>query len=762
MQQIMKNISKFILAFAALALASVSCVKEEAHEPGPKDVEGCYGVYFPSQEATGDHVLTPLDPTVAEFTVARKNTSGAIEVPYTISGDTDVITGGKIAFADGQSETTLTLEFPTSKTGTKYAVSVTIDDEQYVSHYGDGTISFDYSVMRVEYKYFMNPKTNEPAQITFAQSWWDETHIIKLKYYEVDGVRYCTTETLDTDGKGFWNTKDGVEWSLIWYTNIKDNDGRQIIEIPAQYTGYHHSNYDADVYVYDYYHYWKDLRGEDVGTFPEFAKKYGADYTYPLSYYDGNGGFYLIPMYYYMTGIGGWSVGEVDMVGIAEGYVRVDYTLEVEADYTHEGALPLYFGVGADVATLAIAAFEGELSPAQVKNKMAEMEAGSVEGVVEISTEEFEEDEDGLFYGATEIQFEKTSLYTIAVLAKDKDGNVQESASVVANVIAAADEEDHAVKVTVGTEATSPRYTGVDGTNSFGFYVVGEDLTEVHYGVVATAKFKANPEAYYAAIKAADAVSEDVLAQINGVGGYASIFSELTALTNYTVLVWASNGDLETVVTANWTTDGLPNEVYCDKGYFTYSGYWRGSDPEQIIEYNPNSKLYEMPDWGGGVTFTFAWDKTTNVVTVQPGKIGANYSSYGAVYVGELTDIVTEAYLEKYEIPADTHSYYDPETKTFHFANVYFVSAGILTDANESYTEGEMPETTSAASVKLNSVSAPSKVAFNFPCEMNTPFDGRVSEISYQREPQAVSFKLSEVRPCEKRASNKNSEITVL
>ena len=81
--QIMKNISKYILALSAMAFLFAGCKKEvDTFEPGPAETEGCYGVFFPVQTATeGLIVQTPVDPTVLTITVGRTNTKGAITVP---------------------------------------------------------------------------------------------------------------------------------------------------------------------------------------------------------------------------------------------------------------------------------------------------------------------------------------------------------------------------------------------------------------------------------------------------------------------------------------------------------------------------------------------------------------------------------------------------------------------------------------------------------------------------------------------------------
>ena len=142
----MKKLYTFLLAAASLAFLLSSCDKEVVHQPGEPDASGCYGVYFPSQ--TSSVTLDPSDPTTTSFTVARVNTSGAITVPVTLSGATDIMTLSDIAFADGQSETSCTVNFPKSEVGVSYTISLQITDEKYASKYNSQPIAFDYTIMR--------------------------------------------------------------------------------------------------------------------------------------------------------------------------------------------------------------------------------------------------------------------------------------------------------------------------------------------------------------------------------------------------------------------------------------------------------------------------------------------------------------------------------------------------------------------------------------------------------------------------------------
>ena len=205
----------------------------------------------------------------------------------------------------------------------------------------------------VSWQYFQNPQTGGAALITFTQNWWGEEATGYIKYYEVDGIRVCKTETLTHcyngeyyEGNGFFGYADNPgegEWYFIWYTDCN------LLQLPAQSTGYYYSTYDAYIWVYDDYALDKYLSGTEGLTNWLDAATAG---TYSSGYYDGNGGFYLYVAMYYMTGtsVSRWSVYDDDIVAEAEGYVRTDYSLEIDCGAALQGTRDITFYAGRDVA----------------------------------------------------------------------------------------------------------------------------------------------------------------------------------------------------------------------------------------------------------------------------------------------------------------------------------------------------------------------------------------------------------------------------
>jgi hypothetical protein len=70
-----------------------------------------------------------------------------------------------------------------------------------------------------------------------------------------------------------------------------------------------------------------------------------------------------------MYGVGGWTEDAIDIVGEGEGFVRTDYSLTLDTDFSSDGVTPVYVEAGADVTSLKYAVYEGELNSAQLAAK---------------------------------------------------------------------------------------------------------------------------------------------------------------------------------------------------------------------------------------------------------------------------------------------------------------------------------------------------------------------------------------------------------
>ena len=561
-----------ILSVAAVALMTVvSCEKEKEapHQPGQPDVANCYGVFFPVQEATGYHIYDPTQDLNATFTIGRTNSQGAITVPVVVEASADnVFEIATISFADGQTETTFDVNMKNVEDGKQYDLHLEVTDPQYASLYAAKTTFMDFSFMRVEMLTLKEPDGVKDAVVTMTVNndflgdfgYEEPSYTVTgtVQYYEVNNVRYAELVPIEHP---VWFSDATIKFN--WYTKVSYTVGEkdvQPIEVPSLYTGYDlpgeevGADVPCPVFAKDYYHYWTD-RGESLGTFAEFVPKYGA--SYPLGYYDGNGGFFF-NLIYTIEGTNYWyGYCENSVVAIASGYSRVDYSLELEADYPYDGETPIYIETGLDVENLKYAIYEGELSKIQIENKVAAIIDGS-EASTEFSDFEIDEEE-AVKYATLYVSPEETGLYTLVAVAFDKDKKAQNSAGTVFQYVSAEDEEEYAVDINVFAEDTPARYTTLTKYDSFAFGVYGSELTEVHLIVTETSKVTANV-LYALKSDSQYAADEETLEKINSPGGYYDVVSDLDDDTNYTVLVWATNGYEESYAVAQYQTEIFPEQ----------------------------------------------------------------------------------------------------------------------------------------------------------------------------------------------------------
>lgn len=274
----------------------------------------------------------------------------------------------------------------------------------------------------VQWQYFLDP-TGEPARIEFTQTFWEETAYGYIKYYEVDGIRTCKTQTLlhmyngeYYDGNGFWGLASAPgedEWTFIWYTQ------NNLIQLPAQFTGYHHSTYDADVWVYDMYAFYKYVGGYEFGPWIDEATADGTPFV--SGYYDNNGGFYLNVYRYYMDGVGGFVIEADDIIGEAEGYDRYDYSGSLNLGSSIEGVRDITFTVGKDIASVRYVILDEKIDD---EEKASSILMQLLEGSINYSTlDQFTTDDGKNYYGVIKYATEVSGYHTIVSAGLDAAGN---------------------------------------------------------------------------------------------------------------------------------------------------------------------------------------------------------------------------------------------------------------------------------------------------------------------------------------------------
>lgn len=555
----MKKLNKYLLAtFAAVLSAGLfSCVEEApAYEPGEPDLKDCKGVYFPTQDAAGDHTFDPTMDKVITITAVRANAEGEAIVPVTAKASEEgIFNVGELKFADGQTETTFDVTFPEAQTAVKYTLALSIDDPAYASLYNDKPTGLQLSVFCVEWNWFMKEDGSEKALFTFEETLFEETHQFYLKYYEVDGVRHCVTVSepyLNAKGtydQGIWGSGADYELEFEWYPET------DYIFIPYQTTGIYNNDETGYIHVCCEAGFYERYRGASYYTSNGYASALDwliKNYPDEVCYYDGHGTFELFTYYVCDQNLksgSGYSFGSDESM-IADGYTRVDYSIDVEAGETFDGVVPVTFELGVDVTSVKYVVAEGSLG-AKDAGKLADaIIDGSVANIKTLTN---------VASPYVGVSADSTGVYTLVAVSYAAE-EAQESTFTNFCYVAAGDEVP--VFVSCGLTCTG-KYepVGKSPENNLEYYVYGSDLTSVKLGIYTAQEFAGDQAACIADVRDMDPVPAEVLESINA-DGYVGVVGGLTPGTEYYLLVWASNGYQSKVIAATATTAGDPLPIY--------------------------------------------------------------------------------------------------------------------------------------------------------------------------------------------------------
>ena len=659
----MKLLNKILYGLMAVPFfAFASCDNEEEYKPGEPDVDGCYGVYFPSQE-----IKTNYEPTeTLEFTVtaARKVEKGAISVPLEIIGNEKGYfeLPSTIDFADGEAETSITVKFSKAPLGEQLSLSLQITDPQYVSKYSSFDASVFASVIIEKWNSLGKGKIRDDCFTTFYKTGNPEWEVEILENDSQKGFY----RLVDPYGDSFpYSEKGTYDKSKTYYFEVHAEDPNGVY-IPVQYIG---RDWGEGMMMIGSIAGLKISQGatldsqksagntgtleKGIITFPKNTLAFGeANYN--------NGGLY--------------AANKDGMFRIClPGAVPVDYALSATCGYSSEGALPIAFKMGADIASVKYAIYQGKLADADIKTNVTAI-AGNKEPNAKVVGET----------GVESVTLAKTDVYTLVAVGFDSKGEAQASVASSFNYVAKEDSEEYAVVVNAGLELTN-RFEGAGATkvNSISFYVYGSKLTDVKMGLYDKATVdKYGMDAVYGDVLASASLKDEVLEKINN-GGYSDVFTKLSPLTEYVLVVWATNGYQEKFVAKSLATEGLPFEKLGTATY-NYSVVLPGeSDKDLDFCVNPNYKnTYVVEDWCNGVDFTFTYDQTTGKVVV-PLQSTALVSGGHEVQIIEAKNFYSPKD-DQYDQLGD--SKYDAATKTFTFFVAYVVVEPGLTG---SYGFGE-------------------------------------------------------------------------
>lgn len=121
---------------------------------------------------------------------------------------------------------------------------------------------------------------------------------------------------------------------------------------------------------------------------------------------------------------------------------------------------------------------------------------------------------------------------------------------------------------------------------------------------------------------------------------------------------------------------------YAHTGTFTYKNMMSGTDPGLsmtcVTDADPTAAIFTIGHWFYDVDFSFVWNMEDNTITIPETFTGYTHSSYGPVYVSDLSTYTGSASYLPY-------NYYDKSSATFHFMTIYYVSAGYFGYGDETF-----------------------------------------------------------------------------
>lgn len=544
----MKNPVRFtyLMTAAAFVLAA-ACTQVEEYQPGDPDVEGCYGVFFPEQEASESLEIDPADPCEIEVTVARKLTEGAIQVPYEIVNNTDdIFKATPIEFEDGQAETTFTISFDGAEEGVPYSCEIHVTDPQYASKYSSGSSYFTINVTRVKWenigkaKYTDSFFFEQEYEVEIEQSQSNKNQFRLLNPYKA---------AYDQGEDNLLDSGEPSDDFLTFEVMVKGQEYRGVtctLDNLVIFGTYNTGTLADDNYAVSLYH--PSALSADVNTWA---------YNKVVSYQDpaensGDilpGKVQLAPYYIKPTGYG-WNYSTMDDVItiIFPGYEVIDATLKLTAGVATDGSLPVKFTLGEDVTSVKYAVYEGELSNSAVTEKVEAIDEGTETDVRTV-------EESG---SVSLSDLGETGVYTLVAVGYDKAGEMLASTSLVLSYLAAGDSNPVVVNALVMTNDRQVT-DEANSENSVEFHIYGTDIVSAHFGLFLTKDYAADPDALKEQLRKKTPATAEELASVNGAGGLSGLLTGLRPGTNYTFLVLASNGYEEKFIEREVTTEGEYN-----------------------------------------------------------------------------------------------------------------------------------------------------------------------------------------------------------
>ena len=538
----MKKYISYIMT-ALLSLVFASCAQEEMHAPGELDAEGCYGVYFPTQNGVGDLQIEPDDPTTLTFMVRRSNSRDEIRVPVKIKSNYPIFTVDEVVFKDGESTAQVVVHFPSAKIATTYECTLILEGDEYVSKYSTNPSHLNFSVTRVKWNDVVGPNGEvygrwrdgifpEWFAVTYPNL---ERNIVLQERDDMPGYyRTFDVYSLDYLGEMFASNMSNICVSQH-YTYI-DATNPEKVWIPTFQTGAIFSPSYGMTSVGSYV-------VENSNDFDaSIASVYGTLKEGIIEFPYGSLEMKLEMMGWYPTNSAG-----LHRI-ILPGYQAKEYTMSVEPGVSDQyGNLSVDVTLGRDITNVKLAVFEGTLTESAAAKKAELIAAGASEDAVG----------DLISVSRTtkvDYSFDETGVYTVVAAGFDVAGNHKVTEFASFGYLKAGDDANKVI-LSAGL-ICSDKYAaeGFTAKNSLEIYISGKNIQRLHAGLYSKEKWDTDKEAIKEQITGSQ-MNKASLDQINGSGLFLKQ-GYLVPGSEYVLVIKAYNGYREEFFVSSAKTAG--------------------------------------------------------------------------------------------------------------------------------------------------------------------------------------------------------------
>ena len=528
---------------ALLSLVLASCTQEEMHAPGELDAEGCYGVYFPTQNGVGDLQIEPDDPTTLTFMVRRSNSRDEIRVPVRIKSNYPIFTVDEVVFKDGESTAPVVVHFPSAKIATTYECTLILEGDEYVSKYSTNPSHLNFSVTRVKWNDVVGPNGEvygkwrdgifpEWFAVTYPNL---ERNIILQERDDMPGYyRTFDVYSLDYLGEMFASNMSNICVSQH-YTYIDATDPEKVW-IPTFQTGAIFSPSYGMTSIGSYV-------VENSNDFDaSIASVYGTLKEGIIEFPYGSLQMKLETMGWYPTNSAG-----LHRI-ILPGYQAKEYTMSVEPGVSDQyGNLSIDVTLGRDITNVKLAVFEGTLTESAAAQKAELIASGASEDAVGelISVSRTTK---------VDYSFDETGVYTVVAAGFDVAGNHKVTDFASFGYLKAGDDANKVI-LSAGL-ICSDKYAaeGFTSKNSLEIYISGKNIERLHAGLYSKEKWDADKETIKKQITGSQ-MNKASLDQINGSGLFLKQ-GYLVPGSEYVLVIKAYNGYREEFFVSSAKTAG--------------------------------------------------------------------------------------------------------------------------------------------------------------------------------------------------------------